>query len=104
AAFKRLRHVFAMIASRVGVATPLVEGKFGGDDKLVALAANEFAHELFTRAVRVAVGGVEEIAAGIDVGVEDRLGFVPVRAPAPFLAKGHGAQAKFGNAQTGFAE
>ena len=32
-----------MVAAGVRIAAPLVEGKFCGDDKLIALAANEFA-------------------------------------------------------------
>src|SRR5208337_867673 len=81
---QRLRHVLAMVAARVEIAAPLVEGKLGGDDKLVAVAANELADKFFTRAGSIAISGVQKIAAGIDVSVEDGLGLALVRAPAPF--------------------
>ena len=101
---QRLGHMFAMIAARVRVARPRVEGILGGDDEMFPVAADEFADKFFAGAVGVTVGGVNEIAARRGEGVEHGPGFVPVGAPTPVLAEGHRAQTQFGNAQAGFAE
>jgi len=103
-AFERLDHILAVVAGGVGVAVLPVLGVFGGEDEGVAFVGDEFAEEGFGLAFGVVVGGVEEVAAGVEVGVEDLAAFGFGCAPGDGFAEGHGAQAEFGDAQAAFAE
>ena len=60
--------------------------------RLSRRGARELAEQLFGRAVRVQVGGVDEVAAPVDVGVEDATSLVLLRTPAPVGAERHGPQ------------
>ena len=68
------------------------------------MTGDELADELFTRAVGVNVGRVDEVAARLAVGVVDFARLVLGRAPAPVFAEGHRAEAKVGNTQAAAAE
>ena len=87
--FERAVDIFAAIAAGIGISLLGAQGEFGGQRDLVAevALANEFADEFLALAIGVAVGGVDEVAASVDVMIEDGL----VIAPAPFGAEGHGS-------------
>src|SRR6185295_13013178 len=59
------------------------------------------ADDLLGVALRVAVGGVDEVAAAREKAIEDRLGVLHGRTPAPLLAERHGAEAERGHAEAG---
>ena len=68
------------------------------------VAADVVADDLLRVALGVDVGGVDEVAAAVEVAVEDRCGLLDAGAPAPVLAEGHGAEAERADAQAGAAE
>ncbi len=98
--------VLAAVAARIGIAGRAVEGEFSGQHDLVAQLAivDKLPAHLFALAALVAVGGVDEVAPGIDIAVEDgaRDGFIG--APAPLRSKGHRAQAERADAQSGASQ
>jgi hypothetical protein len=73
-----------------------------GDDDAVALLPvmrEVLADDRLGVTLRVPVRGVEEVAAAIDVGIEDALRLRGLGAPAPFLAERHRAEAERADAQ-----
>ncbi len=54
--------------------------------------------------LRVPVRGVDEVSAAVDVGVEDSLRLLRLRAPAPLLAERHGSEAERADAETGVSD
>ncbi len=77
------------------------EATLGGDDEVAQLLALEPApDDLLGGAVAVDVGGVEEIATGLDIGVHHLKG----RGLVGFLAEGHGAEAVGGDDGAAIAE
>jgi hypothetical protein len=88
-------HVLAVVAGKVGVVGAVVQGVFGGDDKVVAVGDDVFADPFLRGAFGVAVGGIEKVAAGVGVGIKDGLRLLVITAKRPFGAKGHGAEADF---------
>ncbi len=109
-ALHRAQHVLALVAAavRIGPAAGggIVESELGGDDHAVARGglADELAEHALAVAAGVAVGGVEEIAAGFEVAVENRPRLFFFRTPAPVSAEGHGAQGQAGYAQAAAAQ
>ncbi len=45
------------------------------------------------------MGGIDEIATSLAVGVVDLLRFLAGGPPAPFLAEGHGAEGELANSE-----
>jgi len=78
--------------------------ELGRQDDAVAPPFHQPAEDALGRAVRVVDGRVDEIAAAVDVGVEDAPGLGFVGAPAPVLAEGHRAQRQRRDAQAGAAQ
>jgi len=84
-----------------------VAAELGRDHQPVAarlVAPDVVAEDLFGVALGVEVGGVDEVAAQVDVAVNDLLRLLDRGAPSQVLAKGHGAQGEGADAQTGTAE
>jgi hypothetical protein len=52
----------------------------------------------------IAVGSSDEVAASVDVMIEDGLGIALIVAPAPFGAEGHGSQTKRADLEAGTAK
>jgi hypothetical protein len=104
--FDRSIDVLSPVAARIGIAARGVEGELRRQDHLIAhgALADEFAEHLFAFALCVGVGGVDEIAARVEVTVENSAGVGLFVAPAPFGSKGHGAEAQRADAQAGAAE
>jgi hypothetical protein len=92
-------HVEAMIAARIWVAGLSGRRELRRDDEPLTLVADEFPQEPFGGAIGVVRRGIDEVAAPVDVEIEDATGFGDVGAPAPFRSAGHGAQAHGRNAQ-----
>ena len=68
---------------------------------MVAIGGDKFAHQLLRLADLVTVGGIDEIAARLCVGIEHFAGFAAFGAVAPASTEIAGAQCQFGNAQAG---
>jgi len=64
------------------------------------MSFEKLAEKRLTGAIRVDVGGINEVAARFPKSVIDFLRVVFGRTPAPVFAKRHGAQAEFRNAQS----
>ena len=94
-------------AAGVGVAPEHVARELGGDDCAVALRgvfADVVADDNLGVPLGVYVGGVEEVAARVEVDVHDLFGGFDVRAEVPVLAEGHCSEAEGGDAEAGVAE
>jgi hypothetical protein len=92
--------VEAMVAAGIRVAGLSGHRELRREDEPLTLVADKFSHEAFGGAVGVVHRDIDEVAAPIDVEIEDATGFGDVGAPAPLRPKGHGAQAQRRNAQT----
>ena len=104
-AFESPVNLLAAIAAGVGVAFLGVEAEFGGQHQLVAAGAfgHETAHQLLALAARIDVGRIDEIAAGLYIGVEyfPRNSFrsAPARG-----AEGHGTEGERTDDEAGAAQ
>jgi hypothetical protein len=81
--------------------------ELGGDDQAVplgALFADVVTDDLLRVTLGVDVGGVDEVAAELDVTIDDRFGLLDAAAPAEVLAEGHGTEAEWAHAQARAAE
>jgi hypothetical protein len=80
---------------------PVAHGKphLGGDNEVVAPAgpSEPATDHLLGRTRLVDVGGIDEVAAALEVAVEDHMGLVLVG----LLAEGHGSQAELGHERAG---
>ncbi len=105
-AFERAQNVLAAIASGIRVVGLGAEAEFGGDHDLVPqiALANELTDPGFADPVGVEVSGIDEIAATVDVPIEDLPGRVLVGSPTPVGAEGHRAQGEAADAQSGVAQ
>jgi hypothetical protein len=97
-------HALAMVAAGVGVARGGGHRVLGRDHEAVTLAARKLPQQPLGAAVGVLVRCVNEVAAAVDIGVEEATRLVGIRAPTPVLSEGHGAERQRRNAQTGAAE
>src|SRR4029079_9457605 len=70
----------------------------------IAGGLHELADQRLARAVRVAVGGVDEVPAGREVALEDRARPRLCAAPTPFGSERHRAQTEWRDAQPAAAE
>src|SRR5262245_46422968 len=93
-----------MVAAGVGVAHALTEGVLGGDDEAIAIGGDELADIALAGAVGVIIGGVDEVAAGLDKRLKYLAALILRRAPTPVLAEGHRAEAHFRDTQAAAAE
>ena len=64
---------------------------------LVALTADVIVDDLLRVPLGVEIGGIDEVAAQLEVAVDDRLGLLDDASPAEILAEGHGAEAETGS-------
>ena len=104
--FERGVNIFAAVAAGVRISRLRAESEFRGDDGLVAKFAlgDKFADDLLALSHLVAVGGVDEVAAVLDVEVEHFEGELFVGAPAPSGAETHSAEAQRADAQAGASQ
>src|ERR1700704_2468306 len=93
-----------MVATGVRILGAGASRVLGGDRQALALVCRELADELLSGAVCVVVRAVDEVAAAIDVGVEDSLRLLALRAPAPVGAECHRAERQRRDAQAGATE
>ena len=94
-------------AAAVGVAGVHVPEELAGQHEAVTETGSrreEVADDLLGMPVRVEVGGVDEVAAAVEVGLQHALGLGDARAPAALLAERHGPEGKGADAQTGAPE
>jgi len=94
---------FAIAAAAVRVAEEHVRHELRRDDEALALlpiATDVLADDRLGVTLRVAVRRVDEVAAAIDVRIEDALGLFRLRSPTPFFAEGHRAEAMRADAKT----
>lgn len=106
-----VHEALAVGAAAVGIAGPHVAEPLGGDDESVAgargaaLVLDEVvAEDLLGVSLVVDVGGVDEVAAGVEVAVDELEGLLLLDADAPFGPEGHGAEAEWADAEAGAAE
>ncbi|MNV55417.1 hypothetical protein D3C71_1476470 [compost metagenome] len=104
AGFHRAHQVVAVVAAGIDVGRVARHGELGGQHQPVTPALGEAAEDAFGGAVGVVDRGIDEVAAAVDVGIENPLGFSVIGAPAPVGAEGHRAQREGGDAQPGAAE
>src|SRR5215467_3293707 len=99
-------NVLAAIASGVGVSGIGAEAELGGEHDAVAKLAlrDEFSEHLFAFATGIPVGGVDEIAPGFEVAVEERTRNIFFGAPPPLRSKSHRAKAEWAYQQSGTPE
>ena len=100
----RDEHRLALIPAGVRIGAGRGVGVFGRQHHAIPPPLHELAAKGFAGALCVEVGSIEEIAAGVEERVEHLPRLVFARAPAPVFAEGHGAEADFRNAKSGFAE
>jgi hypothetical protein len=97
-------HALAMVAAGVRIAWPRRHGVFGRDHESLALALSKFSDKPLRGAVGVVVGRIDEVAAAIDVSIEDAPRFVLLCAPAPVRPERHRAKGERRNPKAGTAE
>jgi hypothetical protein len=68
------------------------------------VTADVVAQDLLGMALRIKIGGIDEVAAELDESIDDLLGLLHGRAPAKILAKRHRAETKRAHAQSGVPE
>ena len=95
-AFERRVDVFSAVAARVGVARASAERKFRGEHHLVSSLRlrEKITDDALAASVGVTVGGVDEVAPGVEVAVQDGVGGFLRSPPAPIGAERHGSEAK----------
>src|SRR5947209_6428922 len=93
-----------MVTAEVRIARAIGERVLRRQDEVVAIGRDELSDEPLRRPVRVVAGRVDEVAAGLDVAVEDATALLLRRAPAPVLAEGHRAEAELRDAQAASSE
>ena len=100
----RAEHRLSRRAAAVRIALPHVSAELRGDDHAVALAAARAGREVVAEdrlavTLRVHVGGVDEVAAALEVARQNRVRGLDIGADAPFKAEGHRAEAERRDAQ-----
>ncbi|MNF94496.1 hypothetical protein D3C84_772080 [compost metagenome] len=78
------------------------KGVFGGDDQAIPFRLDEFAEHGLGLSALVAIGGIDEVAAGFQVTIKNAPGFVTLGTMAPAGTEIAGAQGQFGHSQAGF--
>ena len=89
-----------MVARRSHIVRPLAhaEGRLGGDQDLVATSVDGLAEDRFRQAVRIDIGGIEQIDARVEADIDEPRRLRDV-AGAPRLEK-LGSAAKRSRAET----
>ena len=102
----RQHHVLAVVARCVGIAVLGGQRILGRDHQRIAPALDQLAEQLLAAAhAAVEIGGVDEVAAALDVHVDHRPGFFVARSPAAAAdAERHGAERQRRNPQARAAE
>src|SRR5947207_11275199 len=95
--------VLAAVSPSVGIPGLGVEGKFRGQNHTIAKCPvrNKLSDQLFALASGVPVSGIDEIAALLDVAIEQAAGDTLLGSPSPFGAKRHGAEREGTDAYSG---
>ncbi|MNT13514.1 hypothetical protein D3C72_1484880 [compost metagenome] len=93
-----------MVAAGVGIIRLHGQRVFSGDYQPIAASGSELPDKTLGAAFGVAVGGIDEIAAALDVNVKQTAGLRLFRPPAPVGAEGHGAECQRRDAQAGTAQ
>ena len=75
--------------------------ELGGENEVVAPALQELPEQLLGLAELIGVGRVDEVAAGLGIGIEDAARLVGVGAVPPSRAEHPGSQHELGYAQAG---
>src|SRR4029453_15689051 len=105
-ALERAVNVLPPVAT--GVRVPLLggEGELGGEHHPLTVPAvpDELPHQRLAGPAGVPVGGVDEVAAGVEVAVEHLAGGGLGGPPAPLGGERHGAQTEPGDAEATAAE
>ncbi len=105
--FALLHQGLAAGAAAVRIALEQVAEELGADHDAIAVCLpvrEEVTDDLLGMAVGVDVGGVDEIAAALQIGGDHRLGVRDAGAPSEVLAEGHAPEAKRAHAQSGTAQ
>src|SRR5688500_16053209 len=93
-----------MVPTRIGISGIDRKRVFRREDELIAGLGHELANELLAASVRVVVGGVDEVPAGGDKGIEDPTTLVAIGTPSPVRSERHRSQAELRNAEAATAE
>jgi hypothetical protein len=102
--FALLHERLAAGAAAVWIALEQAATEFCADHDAIPaplLLREEVTDDLFGMAVGVDVGGVDEIAAALQIGGDHRLGVRDAGAPSKILAKGHAPETKRAHAKSG---
>ncbi len=97
-----MHHILAAIAAGVRVALLHGKGIFCGENKAAALFAGELSSQFLGTAVRIVAGGIDEIAAQVDISIKDAAR-IRLLGP-PGFTEGHGTEGQRRNAQAGTAK
>ncbi|GGO42158.1 hypothetical protein GCM10012286_23050 [Streptomyces lasiicapitis] len=90
--FHRREQVPAVRAPGIRITGPAQRRVFRRKDQAFAVFPGEFAKQALGAAIGVGAGGVDEIAAALDIEVEQLACLVLLGAPAPFGAEGRRAE------------
>jgi hypothetical protein len=78
-----------MIARGIRIIAGSCVAVFGGQHDTLAMAVHELAKKRFARPLRVDIGAVDKVAAGLAESIIHSSRLFARRTPAPLLAKGH---------------
>src|SRR5580704_10977090 len=102
--FHSLHHVLALIAGGVRVCAWKSVGVFSSEHDALAMASHKIAEKRFAGPIRVDIGSVDEIAAGVAEGVVYFPCLVLGRTPTPVVAEGHRAERRFRNSKSAVSQ
>lgn len=88
----RREQALAVRAPGIRITRPAQRRVFRRQHQAFAVVTGEFAQQALGAAIGVGAGGVDEVAAALDVEVEQLARLVPLGAPAPLGAEGRRAQ------------
>ena len=93
--------IFAAIAAGIWISRLGVERELGGEDGAIAelLVGDEIPDQLLAVAAGIAIGGIDEISAEVDVAIENGVCHRLLRTPAPFRTERHRSEAERADAQ-----
>ena len=97
------RHVLAVIATSVWVRAIRRHGVFGADNEPISAALQERPEHPFAGAIRVGVGGIDEVATGIVERAEHGPAGGFICAPTGLGAERHGPETQLRNPEASIA-